>query len=747
MTQAPAHNQTPDALEEALPDVDQVGAAVSECFEALPHEFRAQWELAGDLDAETLVARVEEDFANSPDLRRNILTAYLAQKLGFTWYFSRRSRLTSALWELLNRDVYEELDESDREIVLMIAGSTRRIRPYLEPHAAVATIAIWRNDEGRRANAADLLLSERSLWTDDDWLYNLVRELAARKRELQVDPSRRLLALAQTQLDAGFADTAARMAGLFFTRIHDPWYFGPLRPNIVEACDRASSDPWRRREWLDLMSDAALAGELKHTWIERPMEASIRLARIDAPEREKRLRAYLSKRSFEADHARLQVLYETRLRALRKGDARIGAWLVDEVERCAPTNPTRAMRLLELIVASSDPSRAVTSVRLIRALDRTAPENVDPLIARLVTLYVRTYHLESYAVEIVKRLGPHIDWTKYPDVSDADYDTYSMVSDYEASFEGFEVEYDGVRMAHTDKDAAAYVRYFREKRTHPNVATGFVQNFAAPEEWLATSVGESRLVNDVFNAFMAELESVARSGVHAREAVETFESLGIEIDQLSSITDRPLPGVQHALRARRHRPILLAGLFGALSGGLAPATLGASSVFDAPITMRLATDIAARACWFYGFDPAQDPELPRIILAVALSGSHADPADAHTNLHEFLIRRSLILASLAQGAFGQVLGRSVTSLFESLRQRNSKLPRSRERLVRSLSRREATWRDRFAERASDIALPTVEALIAATLNMALIYDISESAEAVLTDRFLSRKYPDWSPTW
>ena len=29
------------------------------------------------------------------------------------------------------------------------------------------------------------------------------------------------------------------------------------------------------------------------------------------------------------------------------------------------------------------------------------------------------------------------------------------------------------------------------------------------------------------------------------------------------------------------------------------------------------------------------------------------------------------------------------------------------------------------------------------LNAALIYDLCEAAQAVLTDRFLERKYPDW----
>ena len=38
----------------------------------------------------------------------------------------------------------------------------------------------------------------------------------------------------------------------------------------------------------------------------------------------------------------------------------------------------------------------------------------------------------------------------------------------------------------------------------------------------------------------------------------------------------------------------------------------------------------------------------------------------------------------------------------------------------------------------------IGALLGAALNAALIYDLCEAAQAVLTDRFLERKYPDWT---
>jgi len=750
--QADADQTLEAELDAAFPAPGEVSGAVVDCFADLPRTFREQWDLVADIDPETLVERVEEDFENEPDLRREILTSYLAQRLGYTRLFHRRESLvTEPLWDLLLAENFAQLDAYDRDILWMIAASTRRVRTYIEPRAAVAAIAIWRHDDGERRRFAELLLRRKSLWLDDGWLYDLVRTLARRAHELEVNESRRLLALARTQLEGGFADTVAHMGGFFFIRRYDHWYVGSARKNLINACDEAAlASPFKNQAWLDLMVDAAVSKDLTHVWLERPVQAAIRLACLHDPEREERLRHFDRRCLYEADHPRLRALYETELVALRRGDARVGAWLVDEVERAAVENPVRAMRLLELIISETHPGPTVWSVRLIRAIDTSGVSTLDPLMERLLSLYVRTYHLEPYAVRLVKRLGRAVDWSKYADVSIADLDTYLMVSDYEAPFAAFEVEYEGVRMAHTDKDAAAYVRYFREKRDDPNLVTRFVQNFRTPTDWLATGLGESSAVDALFSLLMQEFESIARAGVHSEEVLETFHDLGTQIERLDELIERPIPGVQQALRARRHRPILLAGFVGALGGGLAPHTLGASAVFDAPLLMRLATDIAARSCWFYGFDPAEDPQLPLAIMAVALSGSSPESVDAddvRRLFHTFLIRKSLIVASISQGAIAQVLGPSLHSLFDIASSSRRKRRISTDRLVGQLTRRQASWRDRVVEGAAHFVLPTVEALIGAALNMAIIYDISESAEAVLTDRFLARKYSDWQETW
>ncbi len=109
------------------------------------------------------------------------------------------------------------------------------------------------------------------------------------------------------------------------------------------------------------------------------------------------------------------------------------------------------------------------------------------------------------------------------------------------------------------------------------------------------------------------------------------------------------------------------------------------------------------------------------------------------NLEEFMVRKSLVMGAFAQGTVRRVAGKAVGQFLEA-RLGARVTERARQLASRAVSR---NLQQRAARAAPTRALPLVSALLGASLNAALIYDICEAAQAVLTDRFLERKYPDW----
>ena len=185
----------------------------------------------------------------------------------------------------------------------------------------------------------------------------------------------------------------------------------------------------------------------------------------------------------------------------------------------------------------------------------------------------------------------------------------------------------------------------------------------------------------------------------------------------------------------------MGALAGGLSGGLAPLSWGFVSLADIPVILGLTADICGRFCWYYGFPPDEHPELPMEILAVALGGSRPDaiePMLLRQNLREFTLRKSLIVGTLARGGLQQVAGRALGQLMEV--QLTPQLAQRAGQLAQRVARRNLEQR---AAQAAPRSMPLLGALLGATLNAALLYDLCEAAQAVLTDRFLERKYPDW----
>lgn len=727
-------------------EAQDVSEAVAQIYEKLPEDFREQWEATQGHDPRVLAERVARDFDNHPDERREILCVYLAQRLGYWWSFNRRETLLERpLWDLLDADVYAKLGPDDIEILFLIATSSRKVRPALEPRAALAAVVLWRNGDQETHRRANEILAARPLPSDMDWLFELVRVLAKRTLDLQAKSQRRLFDLLWLQHLAGFNGVVGAAIGLYFARRYGSVFDGTRKPNIIRACDRAAADySPRMLPWLRLVADATIAGQLKSAWLEPLLAAAIRHESDDG--RRQIYQAYHRVRPYRVSSARVAELYAGPLILVRQGDTHAGAALLYSVDLMWDTNPVRAKDLLELLIAETGRSRGDRGARLTRVLE--AVEDVDPLIERLVALYVITFDLRQTAIQLTSRLQDRVDWSKYG-LSDVDVEIYLVAADYDRPLRGQIIRYAGVDIEHVDKDAAALVHYFRTKRNQVNTLTGIVQNFATPKDWLATHFGNSDFVDDLFHRTMLAFEKYSRNHSQEQRVVTLLRVAG-QVDEVDDIPNLPARSVLRVAQLARHKALLSSALVGAVAGGLAPATSGVSAVLDAPLIMALTAEVCAATCWYFGFDPADDPELPIKILAIALAGSATDsfePHQVHRQLHSFLVRKSLIIAAIGQGAYRSVLSPTLASGIDVLRQRTGKMA-SKGRLLRMIRRdAEGEWSRRLAHTANLYALPVVEGGVGATLNLALMYDICESAQAVLTDRFLARKYPGWERTW
>jgi uncharacterized protein (DUF697 family) len=188
--------------------------------------------------------------------------------------------------------------------------------------------------------------------------------------------------------------------------------------------------------------------------------------------------------------------------------------------------------------------------------------------------------------------------------------------------------------------------------------------------------------------------------------------------------------------------MLLGAFAGGISGGLAPFSWSALSVADVPILLGITADVCSRFCWYFGFDPRENPELPMEILAVALGGSRPaaiEPMLLRQNLREYAVHKSLMVGAVAHGTVTQMAGRALGTVVQQ-QAGDQAAKRVMDLAKRAISR---NLRRRAAESVTSKTLPVVGAVLGASLNVALVYDVCEAAQAVLTDRFLERKYPDW----
>ncbi|MGM0556694.1 MAG: EcsC family protein [Myxococcota bacterium] len=717
---------------------DELSAEVEEDV-ALPDGFRKRWKALVEMGSEDILALARDEYLDRPGAFRGILATLIAQQLGYRKVLRRRVTLEMGpLWDLLDAETFSSLDEVGIAALVEIAESTRVGRPALHPMAALAALVLERHGGSDARDIAHDILEARALPDEPDWLYQLIRESSDDE----------LRGLVELELEHRYWEVAALMIGLRLVSEYAPSYAGSPAANLLAGCDRAAEQHYKEAEvWLQLLADAAMGGQLTHPWLERPIQAAIRLS-IDERGRELELRDYHGKRCYDAGHQRLQDIYEGQLGAYSTDDEVVRGHaertLLREVEITRHHNPARAQKLLELMVMQRHRARVGSlQSRMRRAMTALADTgNLSPPERQLIELYVSNYEIEPYAAKLVRATADKIDWEVEGAPGSDTLDMYLMVSDYERAFEHLTCKFDGVTLEHADKDAALRVKTFVEKRLDPSSITRLMRTLFTPIEWVGSSIADIDIVAQTVDRAVRIFEQRVRTTDLRGEVVEEFGELGAEVTGFGDIAELKTTQIDQLLQKRRTRRMLLGAFAGGISGGLAPFSWSALSMADVPILLGITADVCSRFCWYFGFDPRENPELPMEILAVALGGSRPaaiEPMLLRQNLREYAVHKSLMVGAVAHGTVTQMAGRALGTVVQQ--QAGDQAARRVMDLAKKAVSR--NLRRRAAESVTSKTLPVLGAMLGASLNVALVYDVCEAAQAVLTDRFLERKYPDW----
>lgn len=654
-------------------------------------------------------------------------------------------RLNRALFKLLKPKAFNTLEDDALGVVWALAQATPRARPTLDERSALGALALWIWSDAW-ALRAEALLREKPLPDSPDWLIRVVRALDTGHTSRTP-----VFALAKLQAQEAFWHTSALLCGVHLTHHYASWKGGPVGRHLEHACDVvAQSHPNKERHWVELMTDVTLRGRLDHPWLERIVSASIRL-NLDNPARSATLRAYDEAKPYEASVERLRVLYAHYLDNLARdmGDPLTqtkGLDLHQEVLRLWPLNPQRAQYLLELYLLATTQTRTFKGGHqaqrdhMLGCVDEEAVAQRP--MQELAALYVQTMNIDAAPARFVRQWHTHVQWSTLELVAEDDVQVYLIISDYDRAFAHLTCKYDGMTLGHGDKHAVDQLKYFIQKRRLRASAPRVLGRTRAPIDWIGSQIAGSGLLKRLTAQSVKIFEQRTMDQDLREQVLDALDAQGVQIERFEDIAALSLETIQGTLHQRRSRRILLGALIGGLSGALAPLKWGVLSIGDIPVLLGLSADICSRFCWYYGFDPKEHPELPMTILAVALGGSTQsalEPMLVRQNLQEFVLKKNLVFNPMARRALRQVAGRTLGQMMPA--QMSAVFASTAQRMARRAVRR--NLQERAVQATSSRALPMMSVILGATINGALIYDLCEAAQAVLTDRFLERKYPDW----
>jgi hypothetical protein len=684
----------------------------------------------------------------SPQRSRRLLSIWFAERLGHSSLFRDLPELgRDALWSALREPVFERLGREDVEMLVTLAEMhVAPLRTQLPEASALAALALWRHADApeARRRARELLVGY-ALPDELDWLDELVSFFYGLGAEHDDDPPG-LYELAALQLEAGYRDHAARLVGLYFAHRFAPWARGSLSRRITIGCDRAAETRLREvADWLQLMADAALEGQLRYVWLEHPIRATLRLSVDDGP-RYRDLAEYHRRRLYDADHARLESLYGDLLDRCFSRAPDVRQWaarqVLREVEMAADENPRRAQRLLELRAIREHPLRVGSRRRRLEyATRRIAQEpELTPFDVWLAGLYVVTHDIEPHARQLVGELAEPIDWSTHPLVEADDVERYLELGDYDRAFANVSTTYGGTDLELSDADAAADVRYFVEKRHRASSVTRFVNKLMRPIAWLGSALVRSDPIQHLLERGVMHLESRLRKFDLEQYVVETYRENGVPVTSFDDIASLNTDLVDELLEVARQRSLLLGSIAGGAAGGLGTLHSELLSLADVPVVLAICIDVSSRFCWFYGFDPREHPDIPVEILAVALEGpspSVSDPEVLRRDVSAYAIQSSLWVEAVASRSLQRIAGRAVRGLSDVLSrgELSRRMARSAEDLIESQFETSASPSHR--------SFSLLGACLGGVWDATLVYDVLEAARIVLMDRFLARKYPGW----
>ncbi len=699
-------------------DVQKQAEDAKELFSKLPVAIRKQWIFFDQVEPDKFVSQVlaQGDLVSSE--KRDLFISYLAHRIGYQWYARKSTVTTTPLWDLLTRDGFSVLSRHDKTILRYVAESTPKHAYTLHPKAALATLALWRFGNRHARESAKKSLEEKGIPQTPKFLYKLVSILGSKKREAEVEAGLSLISLATLLLNSGDTDTVALMGGLRLCKVFSPWRVGSPDDNLREASTIASEVyPFESKDWINVIADATLEGKLRSSWMEKIIQAAIRISIAD-PERADRLRAYHRAKPYEIKREHIDQIYAFELSRIGKPlkpnatytKAESVKNLTDEFDRCVGINPNRAIALLERVIEETQ------SGDIERILSETT--ELDPLGERLLRAYLRVFALDRYAVKFVKS---HRNDPRVQDISAQQFENYLVICDYEHSFKNTLVDLAGLQIQHLDKDTAAKVRYFQTSRKDPSQITKLLAQLTGKSDWFFRKAIEAEPIADgvefVFEQFLERVSDFNFS----EEVVRDLKHNQIQIDNWEELRNLPIRNIEAVIKTSATPRIVLAGTAGIASGALGPMSFGLSTIVDTTLLMYMAAEICARYCWCYGFDPRENTDIVAMILGVALKGASIRSVDSQVvrdDLRRFLIYRSVVLGAISNGIALQMMAPFLSAFL--------------------------TPKKKAAISDFNLALPSLSAGLAMAVNVSLIYDISESARWVLSDRFLARKYEHWN---
>jgi hypothetical protein len=640
-------------------------------------------------------------------------------ELGF-WHRALALRDCGILWCLLTREAFQGMDERASDLLVSHVRAASDGRGTLRTSDALMAVALWRHGDDVEHELGRRCLCSRAFPIDHLWIYELTQFLGRDSADREVGSGRQMIDLARLYLEVGFFDSSAHLAGFFLVRRLDRWVVGSAEEHLLRACDAAASqDPFRWSVWLRVLAHCAKDGGLRHGWLEKPVEATIRLHVGDA----RRLAAYRSFHSlrlYEVDSARLRELHQTWFHDLRRGGkknqpwrARAFDWLVGEMDETAVENPYRALRLGECILDE-----------LERLRDGNLIQRVEQRLARL---YFRCLCVEPGALAMVR--GQDLS-----EIPPADRETFFRIADYRHGFDGLQSHLAGVKLEHADKDAAYRVLASSRRpwAPHPIVA------------WIGKAPADLAQKDRLVEALQGVLEFCGEAvWPLSQKMFRRAKTISTGVSQLA-VPVQPRPdsdregvlSLEERMASVRHRALLIAVGTGGASGFFAAESPFVGSLLQAVSMAAVVEGLVGS--YRNDFDLGRSRANLRQVLLGRIMQAPCDTSQDHEKRVTALFVRAGTLVGTAGSSgllslvHGSGLGGGVLR------------PAKHKPALGSLRAVAERWGwVEGAPRERSWARASFASLLGAFVSASFVYDCCETAELIGIHSFLSAKYPEW----